>query len=217
MLMHKLAITMSTSNSDEENPSNYSTVGQFMIKKVICTEGSKTLVDAAKIMIEKKIGSVLVEVEKSRFSVITKTDIIKIIADGGNPIDVKIKDVIKPPKDLITCFSSDTLEDAMLTMAKYKIERLFVVDPKDDDKIVGIISSSDLLRIAPGLLDIKREQMLLDEGEHTVAAVFAGYCDDCGNYVDQLQEIGGFAICKRCLSGRDQFTEEDNSYDNDTF
>ena len=184
-----------------------SQISNFMIKNIVKATGKTTLTEAAKIMLEKKIGSILIE-DNTTYSVLTKTDIMKTIARGKNPSAVYAKEVASRP--IITCFSTDTLEDAMLTMSKHKIERLYVVDPKNPGQIIGIISASDILRITPGLLEIKREHMFIEEAGRAREQVFNGYCDDCGNY-GELHDVGGFAICKECLHKGS--TGEENSSD----
>ena len=178
-----------------------------MIKDVVTVPGNQTVMEAAKLMIEKNIGSLLVDL-KGKFSVITKTDIIRQLALEESLANTPVKAILMN-RELITCSPKDSLEDAMLKMAKNKIERLFVVDPATPKKIVGLISSSDLLRIAPGLLEIKREGLLLEEvGKQEES--FSGYCDDCGNFVERLHNVGGFALCQECITVRNESSDTDD-------
>ncbi|OLS25861.1 MAG: hypothetical protein HeimC3_11350 [Candidatus Heimdallarchaeota archaeon LC_3] len=190
------------------------TIADFMILKIIKIKGDFVLTKAAKLMIKNKIGSVLVELENDKYSIITKTDIINILSEDKDPTTILIKEVVGN-KELISCFPSDSLEDAMLKMAKYKIERLIVIDPKNE-KILGIISSSDLLRIAPGLLEIKREEQFLAEASAINSESFTGYCDSCANFDEQLKELGGFALCKECYEKKDDSQIVDISDDDNT-
>ncbi|MFW9930855.1 MAG: CBS domain-containing protein [Candidatus Thorarchaeota archaeon] len=196
-------------NNTEESDS----IGPFMIRKVIKVKSDVYLTKAAKLMIENNIGSVLVEISGDKFSILTKTDIIRVLANGDDPRNKKIADIIGD-KDLITCFASDSLEDAMLSMAKNKIERLVVIDT--NEKIVGIISSSDILKIAPGLMEIKREQQFITDAASNLDESFEGYCDSCKNFDEQLQEVGGFALCKECIAERSGPPEEEPSDDDET-
>ena len=188
-----------------------SQISKFMIKDIIKAGGKTTITEAAKIMLKKKIGSILIE-DTNGYSILTKTDIMKTVAKGMNPNAVYAKDVASRP--LITCFSTDTLEEAMITMSKHKIERLIIIDQKNNGQIIGIISASDILRITPGLLEIKREHMFIEEAQCAREPVFEGYCDDCENY-GELHDVGGFAICKECLlkGPNNEESQSDNDED----
>ena len=201
---------------EEEEIKNMDAIQHFMIKNIISIDGDLPITKAAGLMIKYNIGSVLVELRdrKNKFSVITKTDIVKMLKDGLDPGLVRIKDVVGNKK-LITCKSSTTLEEAMLLMAKNKIERLFVTDEKDG-KIIGIISSSDILKITPGLLEIKREYYYINDASPDLPETFSGYCDSCGNYSENLQDVGGFALCKECREAREESREEEPTIDEDT-
>ena len=196
------------------NQNGNMTIADFMIPKIIKIKGDFVLTKAAKLMIKNNIGSVLVELKNKKYSIITKTDIIRIISEDKDPTTILIKEVVDQ-KELLSCFPSDSLEDAMLKMAKYKIERLIVIDPQNN-KILGIISSSDLLRIAPGLLEIKREEQYLTEASSINSESFAGYCDSCSNFDEQLKELGGFALCKECYEKKDESLTEDITDDDTT-
>ncbi|MHA2105458.1 MAG: CBS domain-containing protein [Candidatus Hodarchaeales archaeon] len=202
-----------TLNTQLNNQNGKTTIGQFIITKIVKIKGNLHLTNAAKLMIKNKIGSVLVDLEKDKYSILTKTDIINVLSQDKDPKSVLISEVVEN-KELITCFPDDLLEDAMLKMAKHKIEKLLVIDPKTD-KLLGIISSSDILRIAPGLLEIKREQEFLTEASESSESLFAGYCDSCSNFDENLREIGGFALCKRCITEKEDLIE-DISLDDET-
>ena len=200
---------------EEEEIKNVDTVDKFMVRNVITIDGDLPITKAAGLMIKYNIGSVLVELKdrKNKYSVITKTDIVKMLKDGLDPGLVRIKDIVGNKK-LITCKPNTSLEEAMLLMAKNKIERLFVANDNNNGKIIGIISSSDILKITPGLLEIKRQFSELyatpDEPKS-----FSGYCDECGNYSEDLQEVGGFALCKECREARGEPIEEGPIIDED--
>ncbi|MHA1983185.1 MAG: CBS domain-containing protein [Candidatus Hodarchaeales archaeon] len=202
-----------TLNTQLNNQNGKTTIGQFIITKIINIKGNLHLTKAAKLMIKNKIGSVLVDLGRDKYSILTKTDIINVLSQDKDPNSVLISEVVEN-KELITCFPEDLLEDAMLKMAKHKIEKLLVIDPKTD-KLLGIISSSDILRIAPGLLEIKREQEFLTEASQSSESLFTGYCDSCSNFDENLQEIGGFALCKRCITEKEDLIE-DISLDDET-
>lgn len=95
-----------------------------------------TLREAAEIMDKEGIGSlVFVKRGKAR-GIITERDIVENV----NDLDIMVTQIMS--RNLITIEMNATIEDAAELMAKHKIKRLIV---KDDTKLVGIITSTDIL------------------------------------------------------------------------
>ena len=185
---------------DENSP----TLEHFMVKKVIKLDGDLPITVACKYFYNYKVGSLLIETTTG-YACLTKTDIINVIGKGLDAGLVRIQDVATKP--LITISQNETLEKAMLKMAKKGLKRLFVVDGRKN--IVGVISSTDILRIAPGLLEIAREEMLLQSSEDVEERKkFSGTCDDCKEYSEFLTDVGGFVLCEDCFKHH-QDDEED--------
>ncbi len=111
--------------------------------------------------------------------------------------------------------ADETLESTMLLMGQKNIERILVVENEDLSRPLGIISTNDILKFAPGLLRIRRERLLIetipDEGNHT-SLTFKGFCDDCRNYSENLKTTNGYTLCPECTSVQ---PEEDQASDDD--
>ena len=188
-----------------KNPNKNPTLEHFMVKKVIILNGDLPITVACKYFYNYKVGSLLIETTEKEYACLTKTDIINIIGKGLDPGLVRTGDIASKP--LITCPEKETLENAMILMAKNGIKRIFITNNKK--KIIGVISSSDILRIAPGLLEIAREEMLIHSSEEIEEKKkFSGTCDDCREYSDFLTDVGGFVLCENCLKSH-QDEEED--------
>lgn len=184
---------------------NNPTLEHFMVKKVIKLKGDVPITVACKYFLNYKAGSILIETSDKEFACLTKTDIIHVIGKGLDPGLVTTEEVASRP--LITCPETETLENAMLLMSKNNIKRIFITNIKK--KIVGVISSTDILRIAPGLLEIAREEMLLHSAEEFQdKEKFSGTCDDCKEFSEFLTDIGGFVLCENCFKSH-QDEEED--------
>ncbi|MFX0090192.1 MAG: CBS domain-containing protein [Candidatus Hodarchaeota archaeon] len=98
----------------------------------------------------------------------------------------------------------------MLDMAKYKIERLVVID--NNQMPIGIVSVNDILRVTPGLLRIRREYWMQEhyEEDYSREKPDDGYCEDCREFSTELSNIGGVLLCPACLENREEeFEEED--------
>ena len=157
---------------------------------------------------------VLVETSNNEFACITKTDIINVIGKGLDPGLIRCEEVASFP--LVTIPLNENLENAMILMAKSKLKRLFIVNSRKD--IVGVISSSDILRIAPGLLEISREEMLLQSAEDVQERKkFSGNCDDCKEFSEFLTDVGGFALCENCYKQRLEEEDEESLIEDDDF
>ncbi len=184
----------------------------FMIKKVIKLAGEVPVTVACKYFYNYKVGSLLIETSNNEYACLTKSDIINVIGQGLDPGLVRCEEVASFP--LVTIDQNDTLENAMLLMAKKGIKRLFIVDGRKN--IVGVISSSDILRIAPGLLEISREELLLKSVESVKEIeTFAGNCDDCKGFSEKLTDVGGFLLCENCIANhqdQDESLNEDDEF-----
>ena len=105
-----------------------------------CVDAGDTLVDAAKLMRDHSIGSVIVTEEDVATAIVTDRDIvIRGIAEGDEPGSAKIGDVAS--RELTSLSPDDDVDDAIKAMAGQDVRRLPVVE---DGKPVGIVSLGDL-------------------------------------------------------------------------
>ena len=134
-----------------------------MKKEVLVKEAMKTnplmvapsisIVEAAKLMRKRKLGSVIVVEKKQPIGILTESDILrKVVAEGADPASVTVADVMSTPIIVTDPFIS--IETAMKTMGKCNIRRLPVVE---EGKLTGIITHRDITRISPILHEISRE------------------------------------------------------------
>ncbi|MCH9042278.1 MAG: CBS domain-containing protein [Thaumarchaeota archaeon] len=115
-------------------------VRSLMTTSVISVDSSTTAHDAAKLMEESKISSVVVFENNLPVGIITDKDFaIKMVAHAY-PIDTPVRRVMSTP--LITITSDSPFWVGADLMNSRKIKRLVVVD---DEKVVGIITITDLV------------------------------------------------------------------------
>ena len=170
----------------------YPTVREIMNKDVETVALEDTISHAAKIMKEKKIGSLLIK--GYPIGIITATDIIyKHVAEGkGN----HVKDIATSP--VITISPNRTVEQAAKLLAEKNIEKLPVLD---GDKIVGIVTATDILKVQPSLFEILLEKMqTISEPEAEQERMEFSECESCGNYSDDVEEVDGKFLCSECRS-----------------
>ena len=197
----------------KSNVSTLATVDKFMNKNLIILKGDLPLTVACRRFFDHKIGSLLIECSSDKsFACLTKTDIINVIGKGEDPGLILSQDAASKP--LITITANESLENAMLKMAKNKLKRIFITE-NNSKNIIGVISSSDILRIAPGLLEIAREEYLIQDSGFETNKTFSGNCDDCKQFSEFLNDLGGFALCENCIKSRQDGEEDLESLNSD--
>ena len=115
-------------------------VKDIMTKALISVEPGTTVFQVAKMMEHGGIGAVLVKKDGTTSGIITDRDFAIKIATQKLPLETPVDKVTSYP--LQTINSSETILTAADQMSSKKIRKLAVVE---DGKIVGIITSTDLV------------------------------------------------------------------------
>ncbi len=116
-------------------------VKQIMKTDVISIDENSSIQDAAQQMINSNIGCVIITRDGIPFGIFTESDFVRIAAKG-NPLFTAISEVMSTPLVVIT--PGKTIWEAADIMRKKDIHKLPV---QDENKIVGIITASDLVQI----------------------------------------------------------------------
>jgi CBS domain-containing protein len=117
-------------------------VKDVMTKKVICLDEKCSITEAAKLMEEKGIGSVLITENGKAAGIITERDIItKCVAKGMDPNKVLVEVIMSTP--LVSVYQGCLVDDAAKLMVSKMIRRLPIID---NGEIVGMLTSTDLIR-----------------------------------------------------------------------
>jgi CBS domain-containing protein len=109
-----------------------------VMNSAIAIEQDASIREAAKVMSDKNIGSLVVVKDKDIVGIITERDIMKNISG----LDKKVSAIMS--KKVITISKESDLDDAARLMTKNKIRRLPAVD-SESGKLSGIITSTDLI------------------------------------------------------------------------
>jgi len=107
-----------------------------LMKKAIVVEENISLRNAAKIMSEKAIGSLIVVKGEKIAGIITERDILKNV----DQLSSKLSKIMS--KNVITISPKKSIDEAASLMSESKIKRLPVVD---NGEIVGIITATDII------------------------------------------------------------------------
>jgi CBS domain-containing protein len=171
-------------------------VRDIMNSPVVSASPNDTIRDVAKKMKEEKIGSIVIMEKDKPVGIVTDWDIVSngLIKDT-KPSQIKTKDVMQ---DIHTIESEESITEAARQLRKHNIKRLGVVYK---NRLVGIISSSDVIAVTPDLVDVVSEKAAIIRGELGIARQagnVSGYCDECGEWSDLLQYDEGTFICEVC-------------------
>ncbi len=167
-----------------------------MTKSPVAVEQDATLVECAKKMVEHDVGSLVVKEKDRLLGIITDEDFVrKVIAAGLGPEKMRVKDIMV--SDVVVIEPDKELHDAMKKMVEHSIKHLPVVK---NDKLIGILTWKDILRMEPSLLELYIEKYRI-RGDHQKTGFYSeGVCDSCEGY-GQLYEQNGLLVCESC---RDQ-------------
>lgn len=100
-----------------------------------------------------RIGSVIVTNNGRPVGIITERNILqRIVEPRLDPSVVRAKEIMSSP--LITIAADDAVEEAAQIMARRQVKKLPVVE---GERVVGIVSTSDIVRSSPTQLSILEE------------------------------------------------------------
>jgi CBS domain-containing protein len=117
-------------------------VDKIMSSNVISLDISKTVGDAAALMTEKKVGSVIVTKDGRPFGIITERDLVRGLAKREELYfrASLLESFASHP--LITARLTTTIEEAAEVMFKEKIRRLPIIN--ESNVVAGIVTVTDL-------------------------------------------------------------------------
>lgn len=164
-------------------------VMEIMTKDPVTATPDLPVDQAAAIMRDRGVGSLIVVDGTKAIGILTERDIVtKVAAGNREPASVRVRDVMTSP--VISVHPHEDVEEAARRMSARRIRRLPVVD---GGRLVGVVTENDIIRLLPNLVELTREwgrAGLLDE-----PAVVEGHCDVCGVYSKDLARDGKLLVC----------------------
>lgn len=142
------------------------TISDVMTKAVISIDSSSTINEAAKMMEDTKVGAIIVMEHNEPIGIVTDRDFAVKLAVHAYSITSPIKEIMSSPLFMIT--PGETVRAAADLMHDRGIKKLPVLD---NDKIVGIITATDLVN----QLSICVEEEMRDMYFHSVAKIYENY------------------------------------------
>lgn len=129
--------------------------GIFLVKDIMSTDVKKVgrdtdLQAVVNMMLEFGISSIVIVQHDRPIGIVTHKDILRgIVKTNLGPLSVPARQVMSTP--VITINENTSLEEAAKLMTKKRVKKLPVVK---DDKLVGIVTSMDLVREHPKVIGL---------------------------------------------------------------
>ncbi len=169
-----------------------------MTREPVTISPNATIKEAANRMIERGVGGILVTENQEPKGILTEKDIVKnVVAVSLDTSKVQVREIMS--KILVTISPDLDIYDALILMGEKDLRRLPVVN---DNKIVGLLTFKDVIRIQPQLFDVIAEKFRIkDESNKLMYAEkinLQGYCERCNSY-ESLSNRAGSYLCEDCI------------------
>ena len=116
-------------------------VMKYTNQKLTVVDKNVSVKDAAKVMTESKIDSILISEENDIVGILTNKDILSdVVAKGKDSNEVKVAEIAHKP--IIKIHKDSPVKDAIDLMTKHDIRRLIV---QNDERPIGIISRKQVV------------------------------------------------------------------------
>ncbi len=137
-LMHTIQLVLGQESL--EKSLSETLVKDIMTTALIFVNPSTTVFQVAKMMEQGGIGAIIIKKDGAPTGIITDRDFAIKIAVNKNSLDTPVDEIASHP--LKTINANESILVAASQMSSQKIRKLAV---KQEDKIVGIITSTDLV------------------------------------------------------------------------
>jgi CBS domain-containing protein len=185
------------------DPSHSMFVKDIMAVNVVTMTPDASVLEVSKSMAEMDIGSVIITDKERPVGIITESDIVRrVIAEEKDTKTTSASEIMSSP--IIHVEPGTGLTEAMRVMAKSNIRRVAVLK---NNSLAGIITSRDILRWSPELIDILVESLRLrteetaqerSEEDDDELIAYGGECSNCGEYSTDLVLEDGEYLCESC-------------------
>jgi CBS domain-containing protein len=142
-----------------------------MVREVITVDENSSVKEAVDIMNEYQIGSLIVLEQGKAKGIVTERDFLRrVIAEKKDVVNTKVKEIMTTP--LVVTESGMDIEEAVKLMFQNKIKKLAVVDA---NKLVGIVTLTDIARVQPQMMKILKELTTKQETPKSMQKVIRFY------------------------------------------
>jgi len=184
-------------------PTHSMSVRDIMSVNVVTMPPEASILEVSRLMAKLDLGSIVIIDKERPVGIITEADIVRrVISKELDAKTTKAKDIMSSP--LFNVTPDTQLTSAMRIMARNNIRRVVVLKK---ESLAGIITSRDILRWSPELIDVLVESLKLKndhddsseelEGDDDILEN-GGICDSCGEFSNDLVFEDGRYLCDSC-------------------
>jgi len=180
-------------------------VVDIMTRDPIIINPDTNLLECARKIVKKKVGSLLIVDKKKLVGFISQQDILWALIKKSKKDLKDIRAIDISPKKIATTKPSATIKEVLSKMKKLKFDRLPVIQEK---KLVGMVTVRDILSFHPEFYpeleefaEIREETQKLKRVRKSEerTPMHEGICPECGNQ-GLLYRANGRLMCGSCNS-----------------
>lgn len=145
--------------------------GAVMAKEVVTIDENVSVKEAADIMNQEEISCIIATRRGKAAGIITERDLLKrIISEGQSAKKTRVKGIMSSP--LVAITSDTDVEAAARLMFEKKMKKLAVID---HDRLVGVISLTDIARAQPSITRVLQKLAALQEPPKSIKKALDSY------------------------------------------
>lgn len=180
-------------------------VGDLMTRNFTHVPPETSIKDCAKIIIKNKVGSLVITENKKLRGILTEKDIVWAVSKSPSKdfSEIPAKNIMT--KKVTTIKPGSDITQAIKKFKTKKVRRLPVVEK---NKLIGLITTTDILRMDPELFQAISETLKIREEKdkikrHNIQAPRkSGICEDCGELEILYADEGNQWLCAECYTKR---------------
>lgn len=134
-------------------------VGDVMKQNPTSISPTTTVKEAACLMRDNAIGSLLVVENNKLLGIVTKTDLVRNAMASGMPVTTPIDQVMTHEHDIASVTAEDDLFEAIEKMNDHKVKHMPV---ESNGKVLGVITMTDVLKLEPQIFNLMQEKLNME-------------------------------------------------------
>ncbi len=176
-------------------------VSDIMTRDPIIIKPTTNLLECAKKMVKKKVGSLLIVDNKRLVGFVSRKDILWALVKKSRKDLLDITAVDISPRKIAAIKPTSSIREALDKMKKLKFQTLPVIY---NGSLVGMVTIKDILNFYPeayeelGEFDKIREESQKLKRISKAKNRREGICEECGNF-DILYKVNDTLMCESCM------------------
>lgn len=115
----------------------------IMKEAVVKCSGDATLREAAKKLVNNRVGCLVITEKEVVKGILTKSDVVRSLAESKDVDYCKVRNIMKT--NIKSCTPDKSIQEGAKVMTENRVKRLPVLD--EEGKLIGLVSISELTPI----------------------------------------------------------------------